>query len=95
MAKNSNDTEKSEKKEINLSEINADSNITMFPADVNFDSAGRVLITNDRVNEFVKETLVEAGSVLLSPGGADPEKIADINIFCHFEINIRKGCKVK
>ena len=49
MAKNGNDTEKSEKKEINLSEINADSNVTMFPADVKFDSAGRVLITQTTV----------------------------------------------
>lgn len=91
----SKDTNTSEKKEINLSEINASDTATMFPADVKFDSSGRVLVTNDVVNEYIKETLVEAGSVLLSPGGSDPEKIADINIFCHFEINIRKGCKTK
>ncbi len=88
-------TETSEKKDINLEELNAGDNITMFPADVKFDSAGRTLVTNDRVNEFIKETLVEAGSVLLTPGGEDPQKIGDINIFCHFDINLKKGCKEK
>lgn len=89
------DTNASKKKEINLSEINASNTITMISSDVKFDASGRVLVTNDVVNEYIKETLVAAGSVLLSPGGSDPEKIADINIFCHFEINIRKGCKTK
>lgn len=92
MAKKANGTEK---KEINLSEINAGDTVTMLPADVKFDASGRTTVTNDRVNEYIKETLVEAGSIVLTPGGDDPASIGDINVFCHFDINLRKGCSKK
>lgn len=81
-------------KDINISDINAAANdsITMVPTDVKFDASGRVLVTNDKVNEFIKESLVQEGAVTLTPGNNGSSEIADINVFCHFHINLKRGC---
>jgi hypothetical protein len=84
----------SPKKDISLGDISglASNSVTMVPADVKFDAAGQVLVTNPTVNEFIKENLVQPGAITLTPGSGSEEKLVDINIFCDIHINLRRGC---
>lgn len=86
-------------KEVNLSELKdiqslaASNTATMYPSDVKFDTEGRTLVTNSKVNEYIKETLVESGAIKLSPGGDQPEpNEITVNIICDIHVNLRKGC---
>lgn len=85
--------------EMNLSDLKdlatnaANNSATMYPADVKFDTEGRTLVTNAKVNEYIKETLVESGAISLTPGEGkpQPEEIT-VNVFCDIHLNFRKGC---
>ncbi|MCZ2356448.1 MAG: hypothetical protein LC115_07135 [Bacteroidia bacterium] len=84
--------------DINLSELNelaSSESVTIYPNDVRFDVNGKAIIVNDKASNFVRETLRETGSAIIMPGGDRPELKADVNVFCHFHINLKKGCSAK
>lgn len=62
-------------------------NVVMLPNDVRFDATGQVVVINPKINEFIKESLVNPGSITMQPGS--DESIIGLNIFCPHNLNVK------